>query len=154
MLEQHTRLNNVRVLGVKEEANESTSEVICAKNKLGVQINPSEFDCKRVSLVPSSSGNQNAGVQQQRGPRPIFVQFINHLTRSRFMAARSKLKGTGVYINEDLTKANQKLLFLTRHNSKVTRAWSIDGRIFAGIENSGGGLTRKLITCEEDIAKL
>ena len=150
LMEQYTRRNNMHVHGIEETQQEITDGVICklASEKLGVPLTPADID--HSYRMSSGSADQH----HQRGPRPIIVKFCSYRTRALFMKARSKLKGTGIFLNEDLTKKNQKLFHSVRHNEKVARAWSVDGIIFAGIANSSGGFSRKLITCEADITKL
>ena len=148
--EQHSRRNNLRIHGLDVAG--STDEAICAlAGKLGFQIKPDEIDQSHY-LGPAPKADMEQ--QESTRPRPIIVRFRSYKTRARFLEARSKLKGTNIYINEDLTARGQKLFYSVRHAKKIPRAWTIDGRIYAGIKNSSGGFTKKLITCEADIAKL
>ena len=151
--EQHSRRNNLRIHGIKERPQESTDDEICRlADQLGFKISAADID--RSYRVSAGGGNGNGAAVDRSKDRPIVVQFGAYRTRAKFTQARSKLKGTGVYINEDLTAANQKLYHKVRHSVKVLRAWSIDGRIFAGMKDSHGGFIKKLVTCEADIAKL
>jgi len=44
---------------------------------------------------------------------------------------KKDLKGSGIFINEDLTKINLNLLKTTRNDaSKVKNAWTTDGKVF------------------------
>lgn len=149
--EQHSRRNNLRIHGIKERPQESTDDAICRlADQLGFAITPADIDR---SYHTSPGGGNGAAVDRSKD-RPIVVQFGAYRTKVKFSQARSKLKGTGIYINEDLIATNQKLFHKVRHSEKVLRAWSIDGRIFAGIKDSHGGFIKKLVTCEADIAKL
>ena len=147
-LEQYTRRNSLRIHGLPESAQESTDALVCklAEEKLGIKVTPDEID--RSHRVSSPSSNT------QQKPRQIIVKFCSYRTRSSLMKARSKLKGTNIYLNEDLTKENQALYYAARHNSKVKQSWTIDGRIFVEIINSAGGVTKKLITCVQDLESL
>ena len=148
-LEQQGRCNNIRILGVKESAEEIPEVVVMeVGEKLGVKLTPADFDrCHRL-------GTSSPDANQRKKHRPLLVKFSSRRIRGLVMGARSKLKGTDIFLNDDLTPARQKLLYNVRHCPKVERSFSQEGRIFAGIKNTSGGFTKKLITCDADIAKL
>ena len=147
-LEQQGRCNNIRILGVKESAEEIPEVAMEVGEKLGVKLTPADFDrCHRL-------GTSSPDANQRKKHRPLLVKFSSRRIRGLVMGARSKLKGTDIFLNDDLTPARQKLLYNVRHCPKVERSFSQEGRIFAGIKNTSGGFTQKLITCDADIAKL
>lgn len=150
-LDQYSRRNNVRIHGMEETVGESTEEVVCkVAQRMGLKLTQSDIDLTH-RLGP---GTKPAG--GDKPDRSIIVKFSSYRTRALFIGARMKLKGSGIYVNEDLTARKQKLFHAVRHCKKAVKAWSIDGRIFAGLANTSdnGRLTKKLITCEEDLANL
>lgn len=148
-MEQHSRSHNIRIQGVHETKEEDPEKVMIAVGrKMGINVTPSDFvRCHRLGPPPPTDSHRKV-------PRPLLVQFASLHTRAQVMGARAKLKGSKIFVNDDLTPTRQKLLFNVRHCPKVERSWSQEGRIFAGLKNSSGGYTKKLITCDADILKL
>ncbi|XP_063956825.1 uncharacterized protein LOC135154505 [Lytechinus pictus] len=148
-LEQKSRSRNIRIQGVPEVKDEDPEEaVIDIGRRMGVNVTSSDFvRCHRLGPLVDKGARRSS-------PRQLLVEFSSLRTRARIMGARSKLKGSKIFVNDDLTPTRQKLLFNVRHSPKVERSWSNDGKIFAGLKNTGGGLTKKLITCDDDILKL
>ena len=52
------------------------------------------------------------------------------------MKDRRRLKGTGISIQEDLTKANHQVLMKLANHPKVEAAWSTDGKIMAALKTN------------------
>ncbi|KAH3834581.1 hypothetical protein DPMN_107911 [Dreissena polymorpha] len=58
------------------------------------------------------------------------------------MAKRKQLKGSAIYINEDLTNINQKVLMTIKRTLPENEAvWSWDGKIF---QKSSKGVVRPI----------
>ncbi|XP_072173215.1 uncharacterized protein [Diadema setosum] len=55
--------------------------------------------------------------------------------RQEIYDSRSKLKGTNIYVHEDLTKSRQELLNKTRRSAQVLKVWTNDGRITAFLKS-------------------
>ena len=145
VVEHQGRCNNIQFLGLKE-SEEEVLEVVEVGEKLGVKLTPSDFDGSH------RLGSSSPVANQREKHRPLLVKFSSHRTRGLVMGARSRLKGIDIFINDDLTPARQKLLYSVRHCPKVEQSFSQKRRIFAGINNTYGGYTKKLITCDADIA--
>ena len=96
-LEQYSRRNTVRIRGVAEAQNENTDCVVkeLATRKLSIQISDSD-------VVRSHRVGKRA--EDRSTPRDIIARFTTHNTKSSVMRFARKLKGTHVFINEDLTK--------------------------------------------------
>ncbi len=64
--------------------------------------------------------------------RPVIVKFVRRQTKIDIMQRAKLLKGTGVFINEDLTKINAEVLSSLRlkEPALVERAWSREGKLF------------------------
>ncbi|KAH3768453.1 hypothetical protein DPMN_169666 [Dreissena polymorpha] len=65
--------------------------------------------------------------------RPVIVRFIRRKSKSDVMRNAKLLKGSGIFLNEDLTKLNAEVLASVRHKDPETveRAWSFDGKLYA-----------------------
>lgn len=121
--EQYTRRNCLRIYGVTESEAESTDEVILklAQEKLKVDMKKEDIDrSHRVPYRDTDNGK----------PKPIIVKFTSYNLRDKIYRARSLLKGTRIYINEDLTATKQRLYASVRRHPNVTRHWTLDGRIY------------------------
>ncbi|KAH3801752.1 hypothetical protein DPMN_155413 [Dreissena polymorpha] len=64
--------------------------------------------------------------------RPVIVKFVRRQTKIEIMKRAKLLKGTDIFINEDLTKINAKVLASLRLKEPelVEKAWSRDGKLF------------------------
>ena len=73
--------------------------------------------------------------------RPIIIKFISRQVKSNIFANAKQLKISGVYLNEDLTRLNLKVLSSMRLKDpgNVEKSWSIDGKLY--IKWKAGGKT-------------
>ena len=125
-LEQYTRRNSVRIVGISEEDKEDCdSKVLDLVNEtmsLAPRIELSDLD--RVHRI-GRKGNKD---------RPMIVKFTSYRQRSRVIKARSALKDVTpkIFINDDLTSKRATLLWKARMAKTAGRlkdCWSSDGRI-------------------------
>ena len=123
-LEQYTRRNSIRINGLPESENEDCEDLVLS------MLN------SRMSLTPPLTMNHIDRVHRlgKRGekPRQIIVKFAMYHQRRRVMAKRASMKGSNIFINEDLTKKRNQLLYVARQEKKqgsIKDCWSYDGRI-------------------------
>ena len=143
-LEQYTRRNSVRITGIPEAAGESTDALVLDLSKeMKSDITTSDID--RSHRVGPVKDNQS---------RPIIVKFATYNARRRFFGSRKSLKENPgrrqVFVNEDLTRARNNLLYQARRLTKASKlagAWSTDGNIF--IKTHAGSRIR--ITNDRDL---
>ena len=86
--------------------------------------------------------------------RPIIVKFSTYRARQSVMAVRRLLKDTGISIAEDLTSSNYEILKEARLSTKVSAAWSQDGRILVALPTTNGKSIRKVISTVDEARKL
>ncbi|KAH3734412.1 hypothetical protein DPMN_040852 [Dreissena polymorpha] len=102
--EQYSRRNNIKIRGIQDtDANETAI-----------------YSAEKVIMFLNVKGNANLSLSDidiaHRLPNPlnknkdIIVRFVSRLTRETVMSNRRKLKRTGVFINEDLTRLNLHVL--------------------------------------------
>ena len=91
------------------------------KSKLDVDVTEKDLDRSHRATAKKPSD----------GPWPIIVKFARHNVRQKVYAVRTKLKGTQIFIREDLTVKKQKLMRETLKHESIAKAWSTDGRIRA-----------------------
>lgn len=124
--EQYSRRNTLLLHGIPERPQENTDKLLCdfAKEKLEIEISPMDLDrTHRVGSFTSRDGSTRI--------RPVIAKFSRYGPRQAVYAARAKLKGSKIYIHENLTTERQiwmqkiRKKYPTPHN----RVWSQDGRI-------------------------
>ena len=120
-LEQYTRRNSVRIMGIPETSNEDTDKItIAIAKKIGAEIDIDQID-----------RSHRVGLKKDGGARPIIVKFTSYRAKAELTSNRRKLATVGadklfpslnwplrpagwnknrpfvhrVFINEDLTKA-------------------------------------------------
>jgi hypothetical protein len=103
--EQYSRKYNLRFIGIDEnEEEDCLNEIVkLCNDKLNVEIDKNEVD--RAHRVGPKSGSK---------ARPIIVKFKSYDAKFEICKKRKNLKGTHIYINEDLTKFNAKLFNFAR----------------------------------------
>ena len=127
--EQFSRRQNVRVTGFVEEDDENCAEkfVNLCREKIGLDVNDDLVD--RAHRVGKKEEGRN---------RAIIVRLKTHKDKLAILRNRKNLRGSGFYINEDLTKINQKLSYIARVTcTNVDTSWTVDGKIFVKRKSDG-----------------
>ena len=127
--EQFSRRQNVRVTGFVEEDDENCAEkfVNLCREKIGLDVNDDLVD--RAHRV---------GKKEEGTNRAIIVRLKTHKDKLAILRNRKNLRGSGFYINEDLTKINQKLSYIARVTcTNVDTSWTVDGKIFVKRKSDG-----------------
>jgi len=120
-LEQYSRRNCLLLHGAVSPTSDTVQFILdTAKNTLGIDLSESDID--RAHPLPRRKGSDG-----QRPP-PIVIKFVSYTARHKFFSAKSKLKGSKLFVTEQLTKENALLLRATRE--KMGNGWSMDGRIY------------------------
>ncbi|KAK9696368.1 hypothetical protein QE152_g31950 [Popillia japonica] len=124
-LAQYTRINNLRVYGVKESPNEDVCKVfgdIC-REKLNVVVQPSDID-----VIHRLKGKED-------GVRPIIVRFTSRIVKKKVFTSKSKLKGSKIVIKEDLTPHRNNLLKHLSKRAPPGTYWTYDCKILSKSKN-------------------
>ncbi len=118
--EQYSRKCNVKILGLKEETGENCVERILkvVKDKLGIEMKPGQ-------IVVAHR------VKSKKQPYPIIARMDSHTTKMTLLKARSKLKGSGVVIADDLFRDLMGVYHRVRNDDRVKDAWTWNGRVLA-----------------------
>lgn len=100
-LEDHSRRNNLRFSGIEELPNENweqSAELVrkLAKEKLEI---PDNLEVERAHRIGTRAANK---------PRTIIVKFLRFQDRQKILRASSKLKGSNIFVNEDLCEESLK----------------------------------------------
>lgn len=103
-LQQYSRRNNIRILGIKESPNENTDQLVCQiARSIGVDLAPTDLDrSHRVSRRPQEGpiqdpqGNRsfaNATRSSDSRPRAIIAKMMSYKSKEALIRNRRKLKG-------------------------------------------------------------
>ncbi|XP_071953848.1 uncharacterized protein [Antedon mediterranea] len=129
--EQYSRRNCLIIQGIEEKQGEITDNIVLDlfKKKLSVEVDKTCID-RSHRLGPKVKKNGRA--------RGIIVKFSSYNVRNEVYKAKKKLKGSHIYIHENLTSKRSSLLRTVKQNyaSVVSAVWTQDGRIHTIITGS------------------
>ena len=125
-LEQYGRRNNILIVGVPETPNESAEQT----SKNAAELLNAKLPNTNIRRCDIDIAHR-LGPKQDVKPRTVIMRFVSRMTRDSIMRCRKHLKGTNIFINEDLTKLNHKVLkcVRTKMTDEVESAWSTNGKI-------------------------
>ena len=95
--ERELRRNNVIVVGLKEEPERPTVDVV------------SKLFNEKLSVPVKLDEAKRLGRAKEGTARPILVRFAERSSKVSVMKKRSTLKGTGIFVNNDLTPFQKKI---------------------------------------------
>lgn len=130
---QYSRRNNLRIFGIPEDegtrttrASASLEEKVlkCCSDKMNVQIKSENID--RVHRI---------GKKGDR-PRCVIVKFTIYRYRHLVFSNKKVLEGSGVSVNEDLTKNRYLLYMKTVEHFGRDNVWTSDGAVMVNYQNS------------------
>ncbi|XP_030759774.1 uncharacterized protein LOC115885125 [Sitophilus oryzae] len=126
-LEYKIRQNSLRVVGLEDGSDENlVSKMLTLLN-----------DAVRVKCCLQEINNvYRMGKMEIGKSRVTIVSFTSVLKRNEVFNNRRNLKGTGIYINEDLTAKQHQVLLAARRKYGMRNAWSTYGRILVNDGNS------------------
>ena len=147
---------------MKEEKSEDTTEVVrgIVSRHLGIELRKDDIDrSHRVQPRRRQENNSAYTTEQTQNkrtppPKPIIVKFTTYRVRHEVISNRRKLKGTGIGIDENLTKNNAELLNAAKKTQGVKAVWSSDGRILVLVPTSNGGTMTRQVWSKEDLKRL
>ena len=119
---QYSRKYNLIVHGIEEEEGEDCVDIldkICNDN-LGIQLDKNAIDRAH-----------RFGRRRKDKPKPIIVKFIKYPAKHEILRQKKLLKGTSIFINEDITKVNADFLKRAKNDPNVKSSWYKDGKVLA-----------------------
>ena len=145
-LDQYSRSNNLVISGIHEDQGqwerprETAEKVVKTLNEKLKDLNLKNMDidiCHRLGKIRTEK------------PRPVIVRFISRMTRNDLMYRRRDLKGTNIFVNEDLSHLNRHMLVnLKRMIPRDESMWVKDGTLY---HKSANGHIQKIL--HSDYAK-
>ena len=128
--EQYSRRNNIRIFGLAEFEGEDCYDVVLklCQNDLDTIVTRDELD--RAHRVGKPKEPRDG--QSSPPPRAMIVKLAGHSAKMKFFRARRKLGPKKIFINEDLTKEDHKLLLhVKKRCPEGVSVYSVDGSIMA-----------------------
>ena len=133
--EQERRSRNLIIKGFPKSDNPKT--VICSEIKRRLDIEIKTEDIKYAIPIDNTTDHSTS----------YKINFYEQKTRDKVYSNRMLLKGTNIYVNEDLTIRRSKLAFDARqHIKSLTGAntWTQDGKVF--VKYSPSAKPRAILT--------
>ena len=133
--EQHSRKNNIRMLGIDEQPDENLErkfiEVI--KENLDEEIKPEEIETIHRIGWPGQTDNGGRDRDQRSTPptrpRLVIVKFLSNKTKMTILLKRRQLKEKKIVILEDMASDLAKRLKRVKEERSVENAWFTNGKI-------------------------
>ena len=128
-LQQHSRKDNSRIFGLKETKDENCKKAVCdmLEEKLGISLSVRDFSAAH--RLPSENKDK---------PLPMIVRFKDRSDKEVVMKNRKKLKGTGISINDDITRDNMKLMNRAENSEKFESVWFSHGKVLGKLKGPRG----------------
>lgn len=124
MNEQYSRKNNVKIMGVEEEGDETEERLIKKLNHIleaKTRIKLDEGKIIAIHRIPGKSGM----------PKPILVKLMNNNEKTKIMRKRREMKQAGYRLVDDVTKQNTMLINRLSLHKDIDSAWYFNGNVFA-----------------------
>ncbi|KAJ8937928.1 hypothetical protein NQ318_005535 [Aromia moschata] len=120
-MDHYMKRNSLRFNGIAEEEKEKLLDVIVnlVNDKLKVTCSGRDINCVLRLGKPTPSK-----------PRSVIVNFVTYIKRNEVYYSRKLLKGSGIFVFEDLTKFRYSLLTSAKAKYGKQDAWSSTGRIY------------------------
>lgn len=101
-MENYSRRDNIEIAGVKENTDESVKDICKAifRDKIGISHDIDIVRCHRLGNQTKSSSNKK--------PRKIIVRFGRFQDKEEIMKKKRLLKGTGIFLSDNLSIESQR----------------------------------------------
>ena len=139
--EQDNRSDNIRIKGVDYEAGEDLQQkIIDVAKEADVTLEREDIvNCYRL-------GDDDKPANR----RPIMIRVANRGKKVSLMRNKKKLPREK-YFEEDLTKVRTKIFYAVRKHEQTTKAWTVEGKIFAMIKDNTNTEHKKIFTTPDDL---
>ena len=124
MNEQYSRKNNIKIMGVVEDDDETEEKLIEKINKIlraKADVSINENKIVAIHRIPGKSGM----------PKPVLIKLMNNNEKTKIMKKRKFMKLAGYRLVDDVTKQNTKLINRLNLHTDIDSAWYFNGSVFA-----------------------
>ena len=133
-LEQYMRRSNLRIFGLDVKKDEDCAEKAATylADTLDIPLSTSDIEVAHIIPAKKKSGSSTVG----RRKTVILVRFGSKATKETVLKRRTKLKGSGVSIADDLTSWNMDILRNLRGDDQIENTWSWMGKLYCKFKSS------------------
>lgn len=125
-LEQRSKNNNIRLMGLKEQNNENTLDIVKHLLTEKIKVNIDDGDITAAYRVSQNSAER---------AKHIIIMFKDNQTKNKIFRMKKMLKGSNIIMKEDLTNERLKLVKEASDKYGFKNVWTFNGIIFAKTEN-------------------
>ena len=120
--EQYSRKNNIKIMNIREEAEEDDSTRLNkVSDLLGEQdITLSPYQVIAIHRIPGKPGS----------PKPVPMKVTNTTVKSTIMRKRKVMKSAGHRLVDDVTKLNTELITRLLNHPAIEAAWYFNGSVY------------------------
>lgn len=147
--EKVKRLDKLRVFGLPEDILEAEKKFIdVIKEKMDVELKGTDDHNPDISIFEVTTGTNNLKKSQENRPNANtetnkksvkIIKFHNIWKRRQVYNARSQLRNTDLYLNEDLNAEERQIFYkcrMMRKEGKITATWTKDLKIICRTLNN------------------
>jgi hypothetical protein len=143
--EQRNRNQCLLFHGIPESSGENTDDLVVEiiKTKLEMRNFSIEDIQRSHRLGQKKNDNQRETRSRVSRPRPIIVRFVSYRSRKNIYKVKTKLKGEGVSLSENLTRKRYLLYIDCIDKLGKGKVWTADGRITTKMNDKYQTITNK-----------
>lgn len=104
VLERQTRKNNVIYFGIEEVEDENIKTL--EQNIINVITKKQEVNLNQTEI---NNVYRIGKINNERQPRPVIVSLTNFKRKTEILSSRAKLRGSDIFVNEDMTRKQQEV---------------------------------------------
>ena len=128
--EQYSRRNNIRIFRLAETEGEDCYDEVLKLCQNDLEINGTRDELDHAHRIGKPKKSRDG--QTSPPPRTMIVKLAGYSTKMKFFRARRKLGPKKMFINEDLTKENHKLLLHVKtYCREGVSVYTVGGSIIA-----------------------
>lgn len=144
-LEQNTKMNKLRILGVPEDENlrENCTDKLMNIFNNRLKLNLTANDIYKLYRIRTNANKSDSGNNVNKKPGPIIVEFYQRNVKNLVFKNKKNLKSSGIIIHEDLTRIRYNLWKKTATAFGIKNVWTVDGMIYASLDNKKTIIVRK-----------
>lgn len=123
-------------------------------NSKGVEVKVGDIEACHPLPMSVKTKHRLKEAGKKVGPDPIILRFINRKSKLSLMKQWKLLRGSDVYLNDHLTKANSDLAMKARQlrrDSKIKNTWTRDCNVYIQTNGSPDTSIIRVIRSEADL---
>ncbi len=134
--ERQEKIKSIKITGVKcDEKNTQEAVSNFLQDKLGIEIGAEEYKTRPIFQRNKTADwpRPSDDIPTKRKPDAVMVTFNNVWKKRQILAKRRNLRGSNIYLNEDLPKFESELFFKCRklrQTKRITTCYTHDLTVY------------------------